>query len=85
MKNSYPSASNVQTFPSFSFPSTSLAKIIQKILQHNPVFTVGQKMIQTKYICNQYSHPSNNHGGWNKRVEVQKLQNQLDFSHQFIC
>ena len=24
-----------------------------------------------------YSHLSNNHGGWNKRLGVQKLQNQL--------
>ena len=32
-----------------------------------------------------YSHLSNNHGGWNKRVGVQKLQNQLDFFFQFLC
>ena len=32
-----------------------------------------------------YSHLSNNSGGWNKRVGVQKLQNQLDFFHQFLC
>ena len=25
-----------------------------------------------------------NRGGWNKRVGVQKLQNQLDFFHQFL-
>ena len=30
-----------------------------------------------------YSHLSNNRGGWNKRVGVQKLQNQLDFSIKF--
>ena len=32
-----------------------------------------------------YSHLSNNRGGWNKRAGVQKLQNQLDFFHQFLC
>ena len=32
-----------------------------------------------------YSHLSNNRAGWNKRVGVQKLQNQLDFFHQFLC
>ena len=32
-----------------------------------------------------YSHLSNNPGGWNKHVGVQKLQNQLDFFHQFFC
>ena len=32
-----------------------------------------------------YSHLSNNRGGWNKRVGVQKLQNQLDFFHQISC
>ena len=31
-----------------------------------------------------YSHLSNNRGGWNKRVGVQKLQNQLDFFCQFL-
>ena len=31
-----------------------------------------------------YSHLSNNRGGWNKRVGVQKLQNQLDFFRQFF-
>ena len=32
-----------------------------------------------------YSHLSNNSGGWTKHVGVQKLQNQLDFFHQFLC
>ena len=32
----------------------------------------------------EYSHLSNNRGGWNKRVGVQKLQNQLDFFCQFL-
>ena len=32
-----------------------------------------------------YSHLSNNRGGWNKPVGVQKLKNQLDFFHQFLC
>ena len=32
----------------------------------------------------QYSYVSNNRGGWNKRVGVQKLQNQLDFFSQFL-
>ena len=32
-----------------------------------------------------YSHLSNNRGGWNKHVGVKKLQNQLDFFHQFLC
>ena len=31
-----------------------------------------------------YSHLSNNREGGNKRVGVQKLQNQLDFFHQFL-
>ena len=33
----------------------------------------------------QYTHLSNYRGCWNKRVGVQKLPNQLDFFHQFLC
>ena len=32
----------------------------------------------------EYFHLSNYRGGWNKHVGVQKLQNQLDFFHQFL-
>ena len=31
-----------------------------------------------------YPHLSNNCGGWNKRIGVQKLQNQMDFFCQFL-
>ena len=34
-------------------------------------------------IHSTYSHLSNNRGGWNKRVWVQKMQNTLDFSVNF--
>ena len=36
-------------------------------------------------VVDKYSHLSNNRGGWNKRVGVQKLQNQLDFSIIFYA
>ena len=46
--------------------------------------------IRSKLACksltfeSMYSHLSNNRGGWNKRVGVQKLQIQLDFSVNFL-
>jgi hypothetical protein len=33
---------------------------------------------------NDYSHLSNNRGGWNKHGGVQKLQNQLAFFRQYL-
>ena len=36
------------------------------------------------FLKNNYSHLSNNRGGWNKRVGLQKLQNQLEFFYQFL-
>ena len=62
---------------------------IFELFQELLVFFLGQLylanlMVYLMKLLN-YSHLSNNRGGWNKRVGVQKLQNQLDFFHQFLC
>ena len=46
--------------------------------------SVSEEFNHLAAILHVYSHLSNNSGGCNKRVGVQKLQNQMDFFCQFV-
>jgi hypothetical protein len=56
----------------------------QKFEKNLPLFLKNKFVTFSEYLNFVYFHFSNNRGGWNKRVGVQKLQNQLDFSPQFF-
>ena len=58
--------------------------------QNNYAHVTLQRLIKINFLWDVwfghdavYSHLYNNRGGWNKRVGVQKLQNQLDFFQGF--
>ena len=60
------------------FPSLAFGRPIQNMKNNNKKMVCGRVLFN--WLLNYlYSHLSTNRGGWNKRVGVQKLQNQLDF------
>ena len=75
--------------PSFvlsnSIGRSSVPIAISKIgIAHRLARAVGRSKNPGGIPLLKYSHLSNNRGGWNKHVEVQKLQNQLDFFRQYL-